>query len=138
MTASRRSREESGDRSRTIVSSPVTHVLVRPRTSHEPRPTCHTWFAECLWGDVDDLACRRDLADVLLGGRPRPSLEVAVREASVLLAAYPGCLLVVLRLTGAAWLTVTRTRQPPDRLSSRALTRRASSTLTVVDNGSAR
>lgn len=95
-------------------------------------------LADCLWIDVDGPASRPDLADVLLGHRPRTSRDAAVGEATGLLTVHPGCLLVLLPLRGGAWTAAARTRHAPGRLSNRAPTLRASSALTVVHSDSAR
>ena len=92
-----------------------------------------------LWIDIDGPAVRRDLADILVGHRPRPNAHTAIQEATGLLATHPGCLLVLLPLPGGAWVAASRTRahHAPASPSSRAPTRRASSALTIVDNGNA-
>lgn len=138
MTASGKKRGGPRDLSRTAISRVVAHGPTASRTGHAPGAAGAAWFAECLWGDVDDRTCRRDLADVLVGRRPRPNAAVAGREASGLLATHPGCLLVVLPLTGGTWLAAARTGHSPGSPSHRALTRRASSAPTVAASGSAR
>ncbi|GAB2917173.1 hypothetical protein [Streptomyces heilongjiangensis] len=71
------------------------------------------WFADGHCVDVDGSATRRDLADVLFGTRPRPHTCGTAREAAGLLSAHPGCVLVVLPLTGGRWLALGRTPSPP-------------------------
>ncbi|MCL6731917.1 hypothetical protein [Streptomyces neyagawaensis] len=71
------------------------------------------WFTDGHCVDVDGPAPRRDLADVLFGLRPRPNAAGAAGEATGLLAAHPGCVLVVLPLAGGRWLAVGRTPSRP-------------------------
>ncbi|MDX2933351.1 hypothetical protein [Streptomyces ipomoeae] len=118
------------------------HCAAPPRWGSLPLmgvPLTPDHSSDWLWIDIDGPAVRHDLADILVGHRPRPNAHTATQEATGLLATHPGCLLVLLPLPDGDWLAASRTpaHHAPARPSSRAPTRRVSSALTVMDSGNA-